>query len=69
MYRRLRWSLNMCVCVWRRYKGNAGEADGEQDGTITVQELRVAEVYFRSPFLWDLMLHHWAMGAQHFEAG
>jgi len=42
---------------------------GNWDGTITMQELRVAEVYFRSPFLWDLMLHHWAMDAQHFETG
>jgi hypothetical protein len=40
---------------------------GNQDGTITVQVLGVAEVYFRSPFLWDVMMHHWVMGVQHFE--
>ena len=62
----------VCVCVCVCGEGTRamlGRWMGNWDGTITMQELRVAEVYFRSPFLWDLMLHHWAMDAQHFETG
>jgi hypothetical protein len=52
------------VCV-EKVQGQCWEGEW----VTRMEELRVAEVYFGLPLLWDMMLHHWAMGAQHFETG